>query len=80
MINEKPIKEYKKCHNDSIMVDKFFSQNIILTGSHDKKIKLWDLRNNLLSPELIFENNDKICDDINIINDNYFCATGEKKN
>ena len=77
MINEKPIKEYKKSHNDSIMVNKFFNQNNILTGSHDKTLKLWDLRNNLLSPELIFENNDKICDDINIINDNYFCATAD---
>ena len=77
MINEKPIKEYKKSHNDSIMVNKFFNQNNILTGSHDKTLKLWDLRNNLVSPELIFENNDKICDDINIINDNYFCATAD---
>ena len=59
------------------MVNKFFNQNIILTGSYDKTLKLWDLRNNLLSPELIFENNDKICDDINIINDNYFCATAD---
>ena len=77
MINEKPIKDYKKSHNDSIMVNKFFDQNLILTGSHDKTLKLWDLRNNLISPELIFNNSDKICDDIEIINDNYFCATAD---
>ena len=77
MINEKPIKDYKKCHNDSIMSNKFFEDNLILTGSHDKTIKLWDLRSNLLSPEIIFDNSDKICDDICIINDNYFCATGD---
>ena len=77
MINEKPIKEYKKSHNDSIMVNKFFDQNTILTGSHDKTLKLWDLRNSLFSPELIFKNSDKICDDIEIINDNYFCATAD---
>ena len=77
MINEKPIKDYKKSHKDSIMVNKFFDQNLILTGSHDKTLKLWDLRNNLLSPELIFNNSDKICDDLEIINDNYFCATAE---
>ena len=77
MINEKPIKDYKKSHNDSIMVNKFFEDNLILTGSHDKTIKLWDLRSNLFSPEIIFDNSDKICDDICIINDNYFCATGD---
>ena len=77
MINEKPIKDYKKIHNDSIMVNKFFEDNLILTGSHDKTIKLWDLRSNLFSPEIIFDNNDKICDDLCIINDNYFCATGD---
>ena len=77
MINEKPIKEYKKSHNDSIMVNKFLEQNTILTGSHDKTLKLWDLRNSLSSPELIFNNSDKICDDLEIINDNYFCATGD---
>ena len=77
MINEKPIKDYKKCHNDSIMSNKFFEDNLILTGSHDKTIKLWDLRSNLLSPEIIFDNSNKICDDICIINDNYFTATGD---
>ena len=77
MINENPIKEYKKSHKDSIMVNKFFDQNTILTGSHDKTLKLWDLRNSLSSPELIFNNSDKICDDLEIINDNYFCATGD---
>ena len=77
MINEKPIKDYKKSHNDSIMVNKFFEDNLILTGSHDKTIKLWDLRSNLFSPEIIFDNSDKICDDICIINDSYFCSTGD---
>ena len=77
MINEKPIKDYKKSHNDTIMVNKFFDQNTVLTGSHDKSLKLWDLRSNLFSPELIFNNSDKVCDDLNIINDNYFCATGD---
>ena len=77
MINEKPIKDYKKSHSDSIMVNKFFEDNLILTGSHDKAIKLWDIRSNLFSPEIVFDNNDKICDDICIINDNYFCATGD---
>ena len=77
MINEKPIKDYKKSHNDSIMVSKFFEDNLILTGSHDKTIKLWDLRSNIFSPEIIFDNSDKICDDLCIINDNYFCATGD---
>ena len=77
MISEKPIKEYKKCHNDSIMVNKFLDENTILTGSHDKTLKLWDLRNSLSSPELTFENSDKICDDLNIINDDYFCATAD---
>jgi U3 small nucleolar RNA-associated protein 15 len=77
MINEKPIKDYKKSHNDSIMVNKFFDQSTVLTGGHDKKIKLWDLRNSLPSPELIFDNSDKICDDLNIINDNYFCTTAD---
>ena len=77
MINEKPIKDYKKSHNDSIMVNKFFEDNIILTGSHDKTVKLWDIRSNLFSPELIYNNSDKICDDICVINDNYFCATGD---
>ena len=77
MINEKPIKDFKKCHNDSIMSNKFFEDNLILTGSHDKTIKLWDLRSNLFSPEIIFDNSDKICDDICVINDNYFCATGD---
>lgn len=77
MINEKPIKDFKKSHNDSIMINKFFEDNLILTGSHDKTIKLWDLRSNLFSPEIIFDNSDKICDDICIINDNYFCATGD---
>ena len=77
MISEKPIKEYKKCHNDSIMVNKFFDDNTILTGSHDKTIKLWDLRSSLSSSELIFDNSDKICDDLNVINDNYFCANAD---
>ena len=77
MISEKPIKDYKKSHNDSIMINKFFEDNLILTGSHDKFIKLWDLRSNLFSPEIVFDNSDKICDDICIINDNYFCATGD---
>ena len=77
MINEKPIKDYKKSHNDTIMVNKFFDQNTVLTGSHDKSLKLWDLRSSLFSPELIFNNSDKVCDDLNIINDNYFCATGD---
>ena len=77
MINEKPIKDFKKSHNDSIMVNKFFEDNIILTGSHDKTVKLWDIRSNLFSPELIYNNSDKICDDICVINDNYFCATGD---
>ena len=77
MITEKPIKDFKKCHTDSIMSNKFFEDNLILTGSHDKTIKLWDLRSNLFSPEIIFDNSDKICDDICIINDNYFCATGD---
>jgi WD40 repeat protein len=77
MINEKPIKDYKKSHNDSIMVNKFFEDNLILTGSHDKTIKLWDLRSNLFSPDIIFDNSDKICDDICIINDSYFCSTGD---
>ena len=77
MINEKPIKDYKKSHNDTIMVNKFFDQNTVLTGSHDKSLKFWDLRSSLFSPELIFNNSDKICDDLNIINDNYFCATGD---
>ena len=77
MISEKPQREYKKCHNDSIMVNKFFDDNTILTGSHDKTIKLWDLRSSLSSSELIFDNSDKICDDLNVINDNYFCATAD---
>lgn len=77
MVSEKPIKDYKKSHNDSIMINKFFEDNLILTGSHDKTIKLWDLRSNLFSPEIIFDNSDKICDDICIINDNYFCVTGD---
>ena len=77
MINEKPVKDYKKSHNDTIMVNKFFDQNTVLTGSHDKSLKLWDLRSSLFSPELIFNNSDKVCDDLNIINDNYFCATGD---
>ena len=77
MINEKPIKDYKKSHNDSVMVNKFFDDNTVLTGSHDKTLKLWDLRSSLLSPELIFNNCDKICDDINVINDNYFCSTAD---
>jgi U3 small nucleolar RNA-associated protein 15 len=59
------------------MVNKFFDQSTVLTGGHDKKIKLWDLRNSLPSPELIFDNSDKICDDLNIINDNYFCTTAD---
>ena len=77
MVNERPIKDYKKSHSDSIMVNKFFDDNTILTGSHDKTLKLWDLRSSLLSPELIFNNCDKICDDINVINDNYFCSTAD---
>ena len=40
MINEKLIKEYKKCHKDSILVNKYFYHNIILTSSHDKALKL----------------------------------------
>ena len=36
---------------------------------------MWDLRSNLPSPKLIFDNSDIICDDLNIINDNYFCTT-----
>ena len=45
----------KKSHNDTIMVNKFFDQNTVLTGSHDKSLKFWDLRSSLFSPELIFQ-------------------------
>ena len=38
------------------MVNKFFDQNMVLTGGHDKILKLWDLRSSLPSPELIFDN------------------------
>ena len=77
MINEKPIKEYKKSHLDSVTVSKFFTNDNILTGSHDKTIKLWDMRTGLKTPEIIFDNSNKICDDIIQLNENYFFATAD---
>ena len=69
-------KEYNKAHNDYIRCCKYFNDNDILTGSYDKKIKLWDIRENNCS--LIFDNKN-INEDIFILDNNYFITTSDNE-
>jgi WD40 repeat protein len=58
-----PVVSYDKAHGDYIKSSKFLDEQLILTGGCDKKIKLWDLRQESKSPVQIFENIN-ICNDI----------------
>ena len=76
MSYKKSILDYIKSHNDYIRSTKFFNDDLILSGGYDKVIKLWDLRQENKSCSLIFNNNN-ICEDICILNSNYFISTSD---
>ena len=76
MSSKKSISDYIKAHDDYIRSTKFFNNDLILSGGYDKVIKLWDLREENKSCSLIFNNNN-ICEDICILDSNYFISTSD---
>lgn len=60
---KKPIVEFKNISKDYLLVNKFISENIIVTGGYDKKIKILDIRTGKAELDF-FSSNNSIINDI----------------
>ena len=80
LASKTPVREYKKSHSDYIKSVRFANCDSVLTGGFDKKIKLWDIRENSTNPVMEFDNGN-ICNDIHILgnNTNYFIANADNE-
>ena len=65
LASKTPIREYKKSHSDYIKSVRFANCDSVLTGGFDKKIKLWDIRENSTNPVMEFDNGN-ICNHIHL--------------